>query len=571
MFKHGLIHLHRFFSLENRFGMADSGVTRVYSLYLHNVSDPFSAELLWDYNGVLGDGIEGKQEAKYQREWRLLAALKHYPAPEDITEDAKTQRWLAKKQFFSDVIIWIPLPLWENRVWEERGKPAERLLNNLKEQHSEEFKSRLWKGRSPRYCLMPDKDLKTGEVVCQFGTDIFVPDANDKLLRHVVVYNDDGTEYPLPELQFWKDGVLSTCPAAWYEAQHALQLSPDELICRPPLPFWLENLPDDANSIRLRQEPIKGKENTFAFEVKLGSLSPRPFTQRGGLVQEYRFSAGGQGLNVIVQPAITDLLVSPLEGTRTQTTYIPVIDEPCLVLKGLALRPLIETMRNISGAAGWQFFLDAQNGISSEASALRVFGYTSDKTVYVEYQGESPMPLSVPSILQVGAVKYEFDWFGDAHINNNIILHLDETYPSRENFPLIASFGEHLKTYCLGFNPKIIIAEGEVALPIRVLDESGTIFQSDGKALFLHGEAATLGRTLSGNQVDLRLEDGKLWVIQVSLHVDSLLLDKTGAIKKKLPKRLSEGRPGSRGVLTLGEYLWVGPYLFQFVDPREEA
>lgn len=568
MFKRGLNQLYRFFSPENRLGMTGGSATRVYSLYLHNVSDPFSAELLWDYNSALGDGAEGDHNGKWQPEWRLLAALKHYPAPEDITEDAKTQRWLAKKQFFSDVIIWIPMPLWESRVREERGKPAERLLNNLKEQHSKEFNARLWKGRSPRYCLMPDNTLKEGEMVCQFGTDVFVPDANDKLLRHIVVYNDEGEEYPLPDLQFWKDGIVTTRPAGWYEAQHALQLSPNERICRPPLPFWLEGLPDGADSIRLRQEPIKGKENTFAFEVKLGGLSPRTSAQRGGLEQEYRFSSDGQGLNVVIQPSEADLVASPLGGTRTQTTYIAVIDEPCLELKGIALRPLIETMRNISGASGWQFYLDEHNGISGEESALRVFGYTGDKTVYVQYAGKSPTPLSVPSILKVGTVEYEFDWFGAAQANN-ILLHLDGKYPSQESIPLMTSFGEHLQTYRLGVSPKVVMADGQEALPIRVLDASGTIFQSDGKPLLLHGKAATLGRTLSGNQVDLRLEDGKLWVVQVSCNVDSLLLNKDGAIKKKLPKRLSEGRPGSRGVLAMGEYLWVGPYLFQFVDPRE--
>lgn len=567
MFKRGLSRLHRFFSLENRFGMAKGEVTRVYSLYLRHVSDPFSAELLWDHNSALGDGTEGEFNGQWQAKWRLLAALQHYPAPEDMTEDAKTQRWLAKQQFFSDVIIWIPLSLWESRVREERGKPAERLLNNLKEQHAEAFKSRLWQGRSPRYCLMPDQDLKAGEMVCQFGTDIFVPDANDKLLRHILVYSDDGEEYTLPELQFWKDGILTTRPTGWYEAQHALQLSPNQRICRPPLPFWLDGLPESAESIRLRQEPIKGKENTFAFEVKLGTLSPRPSVQRGGLEQEYRFLSSGQGLSLIIQPAEADLVTSPLGGTRTQTTYIMVIDEPCLVLKGLALRPLIEAMRNISGAAGWQFFLDEQNRISGQAAALRVFGYTGDKTVYVQYTGEAPTPLSIPSTLNVDAVKYEFDWFGDAQANH-VLLHLDDEYPSQASTPLMASVGEYLQTYRLGLNPKVA-AGSEVALPIQVLDEIGTIFQSDGKPLCLNGKAATLGRTLSANQVDLRLEEGKLWVMQVSLNIDSLLLDKEGVIKKKLPKRLSEGRPASRGVLVLGEYLWVGPYLFQFVDPRE--
>ena len=61
MFKRGLNQLYRFFSPENRLGMTGGSATRVYSLYLHNVSDPFSAELLWDYNSALGDGAEGDQ------------------------------------------------------------------------------------------------------------------------------------------------------------------------------------------------------------------------------------------------------------------------------------------------------------------------------------------------------------------------------------------------------------------------------------------------------------------------------------------------------------------------------
>lgn len=567
MFKRGLSQLYRFFSLENRPGLAGMAATRVYSLYLYHVNDPFSDELLWDYNSALGDGTVGEFDGKRLPEWRLRAALRHYPAPEDTTEDASTQRLLPKKQFFSDVIIWIPEVLWETRVREERGKPAERLLTNLKEQHFKEFKSQLWKGRSPRYCLMPDPTLKEGELVCQFGTDIFVPDANDKPLRHVAVYNDEGGEYLVPELQFWKDGKLTTRPLGWYEAQHALQLSPDSHISRPPLPFWLEGLPVEGNSIRLRQEPVQGVDNKFFFEAKLGGISPRISTRRGGLEQEYAFLSSGQSLNLVIQSTEVDQIMSPSGETTTQTTYIPVIGEPSLVLKGLALRPLMDTMLNLRGAAGWQFFLDDQNSVSGSESLLKVFGYTGEKSVYVQYAGRAAEQLDVPCELEVGLSHYRFEWFGDTQ-SNNIHLHLDESQPSHDSIPLSESVGELPKTYRLGRKPKADVKEGEEALPMRVLDVTGTVFQQDGSPLMLHGQAATLGPTLSGNQVDLRLESGKLWVIQVSHNLHSLLLDKDGSVKKLLPKRKSERQPGSRGVLEPGEYLWVGPYIFQFVDPK---
>jgi hypothetical protein len=551
-------------SVEDKGALAGNTSIRIYNLKLKQVSNPFSDELLWAHNAALGDSMAGECEGQWQCDWRLFAALNRYPAPENNVKDAKSGRVLAEKQVFTDVIIWIPQSLWDSRVREEHGKPAERLIENLEQQHYTEFKTQLWKGRRPRYCVMPDKDLSEGEMVCQFGTDIFVPGAGDVPLRYISVYDDHGNEYALPDLLFYKDGKLSQRPSAWYEAQHALQLSPSNTVTRPPLPFWLPDTSPET-SIRLRHEPLLAKEDTFPFEVKLGELSPRSWTRRGE--QEFTFAAGGKSLRVVVQPAEVDASspASGVGGTHGGTLF-PIFDSPTLVLQGIAIRPLAKAVASARGAAGWQLFLDDQCGLAGRTDTAKAMEYprlsslVGDPVLYWQYPGRSAETLALPCSRQVGLAEYEFTSFAEAIGNaDDSILVL----PNPEVIPLYSADADKQRIYRLGRHPSADAAHGEEAIAINLLDIPGTIFRAGGQALVENGKAITLGCTLSSTQVELELMDGKLWVTQLSRHIPSVLLDADGQGKK----RLQAGKRG-KGVLESGEYLWVGPYVFQFVDPR---
>lgn len=552
--------------VEDRSVLSGNVSVKIYNLKLKQVSDPFNDELLWAHHAALGDQMEGEcDDGQWRRDWRLFAALSRHTAPEQNVKD-KSGRVLAEKQVFTDVIIWIPQHLWDSRVRDEQGRPAERLIENLEQRHYAEFKALLWNGRRPRYCVMPDKDLSEGEVVCQFGTDIFVPGASDTPLRYISVYDDHGNEYALPDLLFYKDGKLSRRPCAWYEAQHALQLSPDSTVTRPPLPFWLPDISTES-SIRLRHEPLLAKEGIFPFEVKLGDISPRSRTARGD--QEFTFIRGGGSLRVVVQPVETDTPLHISSGGTNGGTIFSIFDSPTLVLQGIAIRPLLEAVTSVRGAAGWQLFLDDQGGLVSPKEAAkggdypRLFHSVGDSALYWQYPGRSAEVLTLPCSRQVGLVEYDFDTFVEAVGNTaDSVLVL----PNPEVIPLYSASAGNQRIYRLGRHPSADAAQGEEAIAINLLDIPGTIFRTDGQALAENGKPITLGCTLSSTQVELELMDDKLWVTQLSRHIPSVLLDADGQGKK----RLQAGKRG-KGVLESGEYLWVGPYVFQFVNPRSMA
>lgn len=550
-------------NVEDKGALSGNVPVRIYNLKLKQVSNLFSDELLWAHHTALGDSMAGECDGQWQSDWRLFAALSRYPAPEQNVKDPKSGRVRAEKQVFTDVIVWIPQNLWDSRVREEQGKPAERLIENLEQRHYAEFKALLWNGRRPRYCVMPAKDLSEGEVVCQFGTDIFVPGASDTPLRYISVYDDHGNEYALPDFLFYQDGKLSQRPCAWYEAQHALQLSPSNTITRPPLPFWLPDIPSES-SIRLRHEPLLAKDDTFPFEVKLGDISPRSRTARGD--QEFTFIMGGGSLRVVVQPVEIDASSRTSSGGTHGGTIFPIFDSPTLVLQGIAIRPLLEAVTSARGAAGWQLFLDDQGGLVSPTEVAkgrecsRLFHSLGDSALYWQYPGHSAEVLTLPCSRQVGLAEYEFDTFADAvgNTEDNILV-----LPNPEVIPLYSGSAGKQHIYRLGRHPSADAAQGEEAIAINLLDIPGTIFRTDGQALVENGKPITLGCTLSSSQVELELMDDKLWVTQLSRHIPSVLLGADGQGKK----RLQAGKRG-KGVLEPGEYLWVGPYVFQFVDPR---
>lgn len=550
-------------NVEDKGALSGNVPIRIYNLRLKQVGDPFNDELLWAHHAALGDGMTGECDGQWQHDWRLFAALSRYPAPEQNVKDAKSGRVQAEKQVFTDVIIWIPQNLWDSRVRESQGKPVERLIENLEQRHYAEFKALLWKGRRPRYCVMPDKDLSEGEMVCQFGTDIFVPGAGDTQLRYISVYDDYGNEYSLPDLLFYKDGKLSQRPSAWYEAQHALQLSPSNAVTRPPLPLWLLDTPPES-SIRLRHEPLLAKEGTFPFEVKLGDISPRSWTRRGD--QEFIFTVAESSLRVVVQPAEIDASSRTSSGGTHGGTLFPIFDSPTLVLQGIAIRPLADAVASARGAAGWQLFLDDQGGLAGRtdtAKAMehpRLFGLVGDPALYWQYPGRSAETLALPCSRQVGLAEYEFTSFAEAigNVEHSILV-----LPNPEVIPLYSASADKQRIYRLGRHPSADAAHGEEAIAINLLDIPGTIFRADGQPLAENGKVITLGCILSSTQVELELMDGKLWVTQLSRHIPSVLLDVEGQGKK----RLQAGKPG-KGVLESGEYLWVGPYVFQYVDPR---
>ena len=546
-------------TVESSNGFVGNHSPQIYNLRLKQVDDPFNAELLWQQHAALGDQMQGEDQGQWYRDWRLYAALQRHAAPDNNIKDDKTGRILTAKQFFTDVIVWIPQSLWKTRVQEERGRPCERLIENIEQLHYDAFKQTLWKGRRPRYCVMPAEDLMEGEVVCQFGTDIFVPSATDTPLRYLAVYNDLGHEYTLPPLLFYQEGRLNQRPSAWYAEQHALQLSANTHLTRPPLPFWLPNLTEQT--IRLRAEPSLTETDTLALEVKLGEFSPRTLTRRGE--QEFTFTEAGKTLRVVVQPVSLEKKPANEPAPVNQGTIFPIFATPNLVVQGIALSALTEAIARLPQAAGWQLFLDEQGGIAGQATnataEARLYQTLDNKLLCWQTNEQTPHVLDHAQTQTLGKTVYSFEDFSLASgQTQDLVLVL----PNPEIIPLYATSAEQPQIYRLGRAPKANPQHGEEAIALTLLDLGGSIFRWQGQTPVPYPNLS-LGQTLSAEQVELILEDGKLWVSQLSRNVPTVLLDHVGQCKK----RLAAGTR-AKGVLEAGEYLWIGPYILQFIDPN---
>jgi hypothetical protein len=545
--------------VESSNGFVSNHSPQIYNLRLKQVDDPFNAELLWQHHAALGDQMQGEDQGQWHRDWRLYAALKRYAAPDNNIKDDKTGRILTKKQYFTDVIIWIPQSLWKTRVQEERGRPCERLIENIEQLHYDAFKQALWNERRPRYCVMPADDLATGNVVCQFGTDIFLPSADNVPIRYLAIYDDLGNEYTLPPLLFYQEGRLNQRPAAWYKEQHALQLSANTNLTRPPLPFWLPNLSEQT--LRLRYEPLMAEAEALPLEVKLGELSPKSMTRRGE--QEFTFTISGKTLRLVVQPVSLEKTKPNDNTAANQGTIFPIFATPTLVVQGIALGALTEAIARLPQAAGWQLFLDEQGGIAGQVTnttaEARLYQTLDDKLLYWQNTDQTVHVLDSAQTQTVGNTFYTFEDFSLASgQTQDWVLVL----PNPEIIPLSASTLDKPQIYRVGRAPQANSQHGETAIALNLLELAGSIFRWQGQAPVPYPNLS-LGQTLSAEQVELILEDGKLWVSQLSRNIPTVLLDQVGNCKK----RLSAGTR-AKAVLEAGEYLWMGPYVLQFVDPK---
>ena len=559
-----LAKLIRHLQVESSNGFVSNHSPQIYTLRLQHVDDPFNAELLWQHHTALGDQIQGEDQGQWQRDWRLYAALQRYAAPDANSKDNKTGRILTKKQYFTDVIIWIPQSLWKTRVQEERGQPCERLIENLEQFHYDAFKQTLWKGRRPRYCVMPADDLGVGEVVCQFGTDIFLPSADDEPIRYLAIYDDLGNEYTLPPLLFYQDGRLKQRAAAWYQEQHALQLSANPRLTRPPLPCWL---PEHAeHSIRLR--PAQTEAPTTAIEAlhleaTLAGLSPNNMLRRGE--QELTFTVANKTLRIVIQPVSLEKTKPSEPMVANQGTIFPIFATPTLVVQGIVLGALTDAITRLPQAAGWQLFLDEHGHIAGQATQAleaRLSQTPDDKLVYWQ-AAEQVLPLvDSTQTHTLGSSVYHFEDFSLASGRaQDWVLEL----PNPEIIPLSASTADQPQIYRIGRAPQANSQHGEAAIALTLLDLAGSIFRWQGQTPVPYPNLS-LGQTLSAEQAELMLEDGKLWVSQLSRNIPTVLLDQNGQIKKHLAAGTR-----AKGVLEAGEFLWIGPYVLRFDDPKASA
>jgi hypothetical protein len=297
------------------------------------------------------------------------------------------------------------------------------------------------------------------------------------------------------------------------------------------------------------------------LEVKLGELSPKSMTRRGE--QEFTFTISGKTLRLVVQPVSLEKTKPNDNTAANQGTIFPIFATPTLVVQGIALGALTEAIARLPQAAGWQLFLDEQGGIAGQVTnttaEARLYQTLDDKLLYWQNTDQTVHVLDSAQTQTVGNTFYTFEDFSLASgQTQDWVLVL----PNPEIIPLSASTLDKPQIYRVGRAPQANSQHGETAIALNLLELAGSIFRWQGQAPVPYPNLS-LGQTLSAEQVELILEDGKLWVSQLSRNIPTVLLDQVGNCKK----RLSAGTR-AKAVLEAGEYLWMGPYVLQFVDPK---
>lgn len=529
---------------EDKGGLKAGTAAKIYTLKLRHVDDVFNHELLWLHNPALGDTIQGEiSPEQWQADWRLFAALNRYLPPAVNVYTANQAEVTTISQIFTDVLIWIPQALWDS-VREERGEPVRRLVTNLQLRHQQQFRERLWQGRLPHYCVMPAADLPAGEVHCQFGTDIFVPDNKDVLQGQIILHKAEA-EYALPSLTFFEDGHELQRPMAWYASQRALQLAGAPQVSRPALAIWF-NHSGQEDSIRLRHLPQVNAEHELLLEpLPSGAIQfAHKRTLRG--VLRLAFKAGAEDLTILVQPMLT--VSTPAETNDGNHTIIGgTIHTPALVLQGIVLPSLGQALIRGQPIAGWQLFLNDQGnliewlGDPQTSPYTRLYNLVGSEQLYWQAANQNAEVVTLPFTINVGSAHYQLNAMGQ-----RVLLEL----PNPDTFAL-----RPRTTYLLGRAPQANPAQEEEALSATLLDIAGSLFQTDGRAL----TKPTLKSLISSEQVALALEGNYLRVTQLSKTLSSVLLNAQGQEKKCLsPNTVSSD------VLVASEYLWVGPYIYQF-------
>ena len=188
------------------------GTDRLYTLELCNVKDCFNANELWEaqYSGNNGI-IESKTKKSENRLQKALSM--HCMIGQKMDEKGKIRR---TKFTFSDVIVHIPKEIYLEDV-RDNGQQLMMLNHNLCILHEKNL-TNFWKKRNASYAITYH-DLEKDKVIFQFGSSVFIPGANDKLLAGIQIKSKNGEWLNLPHWSFWLESWETKRPAGVYMNQ----------------------------------------------------------------------------------------------------------------------------------------------------------------------------------------------------------------------------------------------------------------------------------------------------------------------------------------------------------------
>ncbi len=159
--------------------------TRLFTLRLSNVTDPFNADAIW--NQATG-GDEAMREATTEMvSRRLYQALNaHRYTTTAYRGDAPIRRTYV----FSDVVIWLPTSVWRDADI-DGGSDLFYMTERFRYQHQKAFAdNEYYHKRPPHYAIMPHNELAKDEIVCQFGMGVFLPNRDDEQTASIQIMQE---------------------------------------------------------------------------------------------------------------------------------------------------------------------------------------------------------------------------------------------------------------------------------------------------------------------------------------------------------------------------------------------
>jgi len=507
----------------------------LFTLHLTGVDDPMDGDQLWEHE--FGGGVEIREVFSDRKDLRLRAALDAHrqvaprsdPAHGGLVEDHRV---------FTDVLIRIPRSSWRRHHIVTSGRiPV--LLDRLARLHREEFGGQLLGDRTPRYQVAPEDGLGEGEVLCQFGLGVFIPDGNDRLRGEASVCMD-AQEQPLPDWEGYQtEAALPTRvrrPSAIYRGQHYLLLAGDPRFSAIRSPLWPQGLAGYAL--------VNLTGDTPELEPEVGSVRGAGAQRDEGGAWVCRFAGPNPRASTLLEVKLRlDTPATEGVGLRGRPGLGVPPPIPYLLLTGIAL-PQVE---HVSRLVQWSLRLDAGGFPAAGGEGATLLGKRGMHGVQLLRPG-SIQPHSVflpspPLEIGPGCTPLRIDPLAlDGYLG---LLRLERPVEYRLPPPKAGGL-------VIGRAPGSEAA-GEAEIRLNLLEQQGSMLWEDGST------RSVLNDLVSARFARLIPEEEGVRVTQLSERAQLHILDSD-------LRPLRSVDPGSHDAVLLssGQHLLLGLYLFRF-------
>ncbi|GAB6141930.1 hypothetical protein JCM14076_26590 [Methylosoma difficile] len=543
-----------------------------------------NAEALWQKNWVAYPEICEKHTKN--NNYRLREALENNTASRyGFNDQLKRSR---PQQFsFSDVLVWLPQAVIEREQKQNTGA-LNALTNNLTVLHNELCKGRLLDKRPARYAVLPSNKLLANELAFQFGTVIYVADANEQpeCLLTAVLLDGQGGQYPFSPQVSYAVNKMQADNCVYAKQDNIFVIKPSEhLLANMAYSQWFADTCShvqlhrsnggwlayvaSGGSVTIVTSAVNEKEWLFEFsdasviahhgevprlQLRLQALThvtdnatdfdPPPIMDaKSASVSHHR--AWGRAVIPDVDKLGSYTTLIPENQLISPNTLIPNCG-PLLVLESLAL-PRIDGSRRIKGLKRWLVWFDEDGNIvdgydTRDRSLCAALSANADEAVayfklpkqdFAAINPAMPLPLGMQSVAVLASPVKDYHYM--VKLLNPISFVLQEQ-----------------GLYTLGRESAESVPEINLTL---LNDPLGMEWATAENA-----SSVLSNLSLSRNHLSLLLQDGRLLLTVQPNKQPVYVLDSERHLKATLQSKTQV----SEGVVMADEYLLLGSFLLRF-------